>query len=106
MISEIANKHNALKSAIDKYNDYNYYVELYNSTKSLESYIDYIHNNTNGISKSSLEHYEKIIKQYYDGNVEPLLLNLYDKLLAADECKTRTANELNSLLREYAYKAC
>ena len=50
-------------------------------------------------SNDTLVYYEGLIKEYESGNHEPLLTNLYNKLLAADECKTKTAEDLKSYLR-------
>ena len=39
-----------------------------------------------------------MIRQYQHGNVEPLLLNLYDRLLDADESKSKAAEDLKIAL--------
>ena len=94
-------KHKSLKLAIERYNEYKHFVDVYKSTRSLDEYVDHIHRIATTLSEGLLEHYEKMIGTYHEGNCEPLLANLYDRLLAADEYKLKITEELKSLLREH-----
>jgi predicted solute-binding protein len=100
MNSKLDKKSKSLKLAIEKYNEYKSFVDVYNKTKSLDSYIEFINKTINTLSEDLSERYEKMIYIYNNGNKEPLLSNLYDRLLAADENKNKIADELKALLRE------
>jgi hypothetical protein len=93
-------KRKSLKSAIERYNEYRHFVDVYKSTKSLDEYIEHINKSSQTYSESLIEHYKKMIRIYNDGNSEPLLSSLYDRLLAADEYKQKITEELKVLLRE------
>ena len=93
-------KRKSLKLAIERYDEYKHFVDTYKATKSLDEYIAYIRRISTTLSDNLLENYEKMIAVYNNGNHEPLLSNLYDKLLAADEYKYKITEELKSLLRE------
>lgn len=96
----IKKKSNSLKSAIKRYNEYKLFVDKYKATKSLDDYIDHIRRMSTTYSKDVLERYEKMIMQYNNGNFEPLLKNLYDRLLTTDEYQKKISSELKSLLRD------
>ena len=68
--------------------------------KSLDEYIEHIRRVSTTLSESLIEHYERMICTYKEGNSGPLLSNLYDRLLAADEYKQKITEELKSLLRD------
>lgn len=104
MKDRIEKKSKSLKSAIERYNEYKHFVDCYKSSNNLDAYVDHIHNTSKSLSKSLLEKYEQMIYDYKRGNIEPLLSNLYDRLLAADEYKEKVSNELKVLLREYENK--
>lgn len=100
MKDKLSKKHDSLKSAIERYNKYAQFVESYTKNKKLDNYIEYIKSISHTFSEDMLTHYESMFRSYDLGNVEPLLSNLYDRLLAADEYKNKVANELKALLRE------
>ena len=82
-------------------------VDTYKKTRSLDEYVVHVRNTTANLSEGLVAHYERMIYSYNNGNPSPLLENLYDRLLAADEYKTKVADELKSLLRElweYSFK--
>ena len=91
-------KKKALKSAIARYNTFNAFVEEYKNKKTLDLYIDHIKHKESNLSESVIENYNRMIRQYQHGNVEPLLLNLYDRLLYADESKSKAAEDLKIAL--------
>ena len=93
-------KRKTLKSAIDRYDEYKHFVDVYKMTKSLDEYVEHIRKISTTLSEGLLDHYERMIATYKEGNHEPLLSNLYDRLLAADEYKQKITEELKSLLRE------
>ena len=93
-------KRKSLKLAIERYNEYKRFVDVYKTNKSLDEYIEHIRRVSTTFSESLIEHYERMICTYKEGNSCPLLSNLYDRLLAADEYKQKITEELKSLLRE------
>ena len=93
-------KRKSLKLAIERYNEYKHFVDVYKTNKSLDEYIEHIRRITTTLSESLIEHYQRMICTYKEGNSGPLLSNLYDRLLAADEYKQKITEELKSLLRE------
>ena len=93
-------KRKSLKLAIERYNEYKRFVDMYKTNKSLDEYIEHIRRVSTTFSESLIEHYERMICTYKEGNSDPLLSNLYDRLLAADEYKQKITEELKSLLRE------
>lgn len=100
MKDKLSKKNKSLKLAIERYNLYKEFVDTYNKTKSLDNYVQHIMATRSSMSEGVAQHYESIIHSYKHGNVTPLLTNLYDRLLAADEYRNKVANELKSLLRE------
>lgn len=100
MNNKLSKKSKSLRQAIERYNLYTGFVEQYTKSKALDMYIDHIKSSYNTLSKDTIEHYDKLIYLYKHGNYEPLLSNLYYRLLAADEYKRKVAEELKSLLRE------
>ncbi len=100
MKDKISKKHDSLKLAIERYNMYAKFVEAYTKTKTLDDYISHIKSVSSTYSEDMMAHYESMFRSYDLGNVEPLLSNLYDRLLAADEYKNKLANELKTLLKE------
>lgn len=100
MKDKLMKKSKSLKSAIERYNQLKLFIDHYNKTNSLDSYIEYLNLNSNDMSIATHEHYERMIFLYNSGNKEPLLSNLYDRLLAADEYKNKIAEELKVILRE------
>ena len=93
-------KRKSLKLAIERYNEYKRFVDVYKTNKSLDEYVEHIRQISTTLSESLIEHYERMICTYKEGNSGPLLSNLYDRLLAADEYKQKITEELKSLLRE------
>ena len=93
-------KRKSLKLAIERYNEYKRFVDVYRTNKSLDEYVEHIRRISTTLSESLIEHYERMICTYKEGNSGPLLSNLYDRLLAADEYKQKITEELKSLLRE------
>ena len=93
-------KRKSLKLAIERYNEYKRFVDVYKTNKSLDEYVEHIRRVSTTLSESLIEHYERMICTYKEGNSGPLLSNLYDRLLAADEYKQKITEELKSLLRE------
>ena len=93
-------KRKSLKLAIERYNEYKRFVDVYRTNKSLDEYVEHIRRVSTTLSESLIEHYERMICTYKEGNSGPLLSNLYDRLLAADEYKQKITEELKSLLRE------
>ena len=93
-------KRKSLKLAIERYNEYKRFVDVYKTNKSLDEYVEHIRRISTTLSESLIEHYERMICTYKEGNSDPLLSNLYDRLLAADEYKQKITEELKSLLRE------
>lgn len=93
-------KRKSLKLAIERYNEYKRFVDVYKTNKSLDEYVEHIRRISTTLSESLIEHYERMICTYKEGNNGPLLSNLYDRLLAADEYKQKITEELKSLLRE------
>lgn len=96
----LTRKNKSLKSAIERYNTYKRYVDLYKSTKSLDEYASYVKDAASSMSEGLVEYYESMVRSYESGNYEPLLSHLYDRLLAADEHRAKVATELKTLLRE------
>ena len=93
-------KRKSLKLAIERYNEYKRFVDVYKNNKSLDEYVEHVRRVSTTLSESLIEHYERMICTYKEGNSGPLLSNLYDRLLAADEYKQKITEELKSLLRE------
>lgn len=93
-------KRKSLKLAIERYNEYKRFVDVYKTNKSLDEYVEHVRRISTTLSESLVEHYERMICTYKEGNSGPLLSNLYDRLLAADEYKQKITEELKSLLRE------
>lgn len=93
-------KRKSLKLAIERYNEYKRFVDVYKNNKSLDEYVEHVRRISTTLSESLVEHYERMICTYKEGNSGPLLSNLYDRLLAADEYKQKITEELKSLLRE------
>ena len=100
MKSELSKKRDSLKSAIDRYNMYSSFVDVYKTSKKLDPFIEYIKSGYSNLSEDSIAHYDELFRLYNSGNVEPLLVNLYNRLLSADENKNKIANELKTILRE------
>lgn len=96
----LGKKNKSLKLAIERYNTYKKFADAYKSTNKLTDYVEHIRSTSTNLSEGLLTHYESMIYSYEHGNPSPLLENLFDRLLAADEYKTKVAEELKSLLRE------
>lgn len=96
----LTRKNKSLKLAIERYNTYKRFVDLYKSTKSLDAYADHVRLAAANMNEGLLQYYESMVRSYESGNFEPLLSHLYDRLLAADEYKTKVSNELKVLLKE------
>lgn len=99
MNQNLNKKSNSLKNAIDRYNTFKKFVDLYKSTESLDEYVEYIKSTSVNISENMSDYYDSIIGSYKRGNSEPLLSNLYNRLLDADERKNKIAEELKQVLK-------
>ena len=97
-VENLDKKKKSLKSAIDRCVMYESFVNEYKEKKTMNLYVKHIKDTMHTLSESMADHYNTMISQYKRGNVEPLLSNLYDRLLFADENKTRLAEELKSML--------
>lgn len=100
MKDKLSKKSKSLKSAIEKYDQLKLFVDHYNKTNSLDIYIEYLTQSSGSMSIAANEHLEKMILHYNNGNKEPLLSYLYDRLLAADDYKKKLSEELKLVLRE------
>lgn len=100
MNDKLSKKSKSLKQAIERYNLYEKFIQQYTKDRSLDDYVEHIRLTANTLSENMAEHYEQLIRSYQLGNCNPLLSNLYDRLLAADEYKNKVAEELATLLRE------
>lgn len=100
MKDKLAKKNHDLKLAIERYNLYAELINKYKETGSLDDYVSHLKSTLNNLSESSSQYYDRIIYSYKCGNCEPLLSNLYDKLLAADESKRKVSEDLKLLLKE------
>lgn len=100
MKHEISRKSKSLKQAIERCNMYKRFVDMYNRTHMMDEYIRHLQMINTGASDTTLAYYDDLINAYKNGNNEPLLANLYEKLLSADELKRRLADELKDILRE------
>lgn len=99
MLNKLNNKSKNLKSAIERFNLYKSFVDLYKSTHSLENYIKYIEESYSSMNESMRYKYILMIESYQvHDNHAPLLNNLYNKLLSADESIMKYANEIKALL--------
>jgi len=96
----LTRKNKSLKSAIERYKTYKNFVEVYKFTKSLDSYAEYIRGEISSVKEGIADYYKSMISSYENGNSEPLLAHLYDRLLAADEHKRKVSDELKLLLKE------
>lgn len=99
-MQQISTKSKSLKHAIKQYEVYKKFVDLYNSTKTLDEYISFLRKDFDSMSVSTVEKYNIMIQAYNMGNHEPLLTNLFYKLTNIDENKNNLARELKLLLEE------
>ena len=98
MEDKISKKSKALRLAIERYNMYQKFANIYKETNKLDDYIEHVKQTSS--NSSLIDHYESLFRSYEYGNVEPLLSNLFERLLAADEYKNKLAKELKTLLKE------
>lgn len=100
MEDRLSKKSKRLKIAIENYNKYKSFADDYSKTHSLDKYISHImedsHNMTTGLS----EKYMRLIMSYNNGNYQPLLSNLYERILALDELRKSIASDIKTLLSE------
>jgi len=99
MNKELDRKNKSLKLAIERYNTLKEFIDEYNEKKSLCKYVEHIRCGYSNMSESMKQYYDKLITSYNAGNHEPLLSNLYNRLLDADEHKSKVASELKTLLK-------
>ena len=104
MNKELDRKSKCLKLAIERYNMLKEFIDEYNSSHIMTKYINHINSTSHTLSESMKQYYDKLIASYNDGNYEPLLSNLYNRLLDADEHKSKVASELKSMLNSYESK--
>ena len=100
----IESKKKSLKSAIERYDLFTSFINEYKQSNTLNRYIAYIKDKESSTSESMMQHYVDMIASYKIGNIEPLLLNLYDRLLFADENKTKAVEELKQSLNLIWFK--
>ena len=100
MKTDLVKKYDSLKSAIERYNLYYSFIDIYKKSKSLDTYIEFIKSSYSNLSEDSIAHYDELFRLYHLGNDEPLLTSLYNKLLTADDNKNKIASELKAILRE------
>lgn len=100
MEDKLSKKSKRLKIAIDNYNMYKGFADTYAKTHSLEDYIKFIREDTQNMTISLNEKYAKLILHYNNGNHQPLLSNLYERILALDELRNSIANDIKVLLSE------
>lgn len=100
MEDKLSKKSKRLKIAIENYNKYKSFADSYSKTHSLDKYISYIKEDMANMTISLNEKYNKLIWHYNNGNHQPLLSNLYERILALDELKNNIANDIKVLLSE------
>ena len=98
MNKDLDKKSKSLKQAIERYNMFKDFIDEFNSSHKMNKYIIHINNTSQQMSESMKQYYNKLITSYDDGDYEPLLSNLYNRLLDADEHKEKIALELKSML--------
>lgn len=104
MNNDLDKKSKCLKLAIERYNMFKDFIDEFNTNHLLTKYVTHINNTSHTLSESMKQYYDKLITSYNDGNYEPLLSNLYNRLLDADEHKSKVASELKSMLNAYESK--
>lgn len=100
MEDKLSKKSKRLKIAIENYNKYKSFADSYAITHSLDEYISYIKEDTSNMTISLNEKYSRLIWHYNNGNHQPLLSNLYERILALDELKNNIASDIKILLSE------
>jgi hypothetical protein len=100
MEDKLSKKSKRLKTAIENYNKYKSFADSYAKTHSLDDYISFIKEDTTNMTTSLNEKYNKLILHYNNGNHQPLLSNLYERILALDEIQKRIASDIKTLLSE------
>lgn len=100
MEDKLSKKSKRLKIAIENYNKYKSFADSYSKTNSLDEYISYIKEDMQNMTMSLNEKYSKLILHYNNGNHQPLLSNLYERILALDELKNSIANDVKTILSE------
>lgn len=93
-------KSKKLKSIIDEYNTYSHFADIYKKTGSLYEYIDFIKDSSHSMTISLNERYTRLIMIYNTGNHQPLLSNLYERILALDEQRKCISDDIRNLLRK------
>lgn len=96
----IAKKTKSLKNANERYKLYKRFVDLYSKTKSLDEYVKYLELNFSNLNEGLLKYYESMISAYRAGDDSKLVSNLFERLLGADDNRTKIADEVKSLLGE------
>lgn len=100
MEDKLSKKIKRLKIAIENYNKYKSFADSYAKTHSLDDYISFIKEDTPNMAISLNEKYNKLIWHYNNGNHQPLLSNLYERILALDELRKSIASDVKILLSE------
>lgn len=100
MEDKLSKKSKRLKIAIENYNKYKSFADSYAKTHSLDDYISFIKEDTPNMAISLNEKYNKLIWHYNNGNHQPLLSNLYERILALDELRKNIASDVKILLSE------
>ena len=67
---------------------------------SLDKYISHIREDSHNMTAGLSEKYMRLIMSYNNGNYQPLLSNLYERILALDELRKSIASDIKTLLSE------
>ena len=100
MKDELTKKSKSLKAAIERFNTFNRFVEIYKSTRSLDEFVTFTRLTYSTLSEDSVNKHERMIYAYELGDSTALLTDLYDRLLSADDYKNKLADEIKNMLRE------
>lgn len=100
MEDKLSKKSKRLKIATENYNKYKSFADSYAKTHSLDDYISFIKEDTHNMTISLNEKYNKLIWHYNNGNHQPLLSNLYERILALYELRKSIASDIKILLSE------
>lgn len=100
MDEKLSKKSKRLKIAIENYNLYKGFADKYAKTHSLNDYIQFIKEDFKNMPASLREKYNKLILHYGNGNHQPLLSNLYERILSLDELQKSIASDIKALLSE------
>ena len=100
MEDRLSKKSKRLKIAIENYNKYKSFADDYSKNHSLDKYISHIMEDSHSMTTGLSEKYMRLIMSYNNGNYQPLLSNLYERILALDELRKSIASDIKTLLSE------